>query len=136
MFCRNCGNKVDENAYICVNCGIILDNKGSNKSTIRKKKKNNDNQVCGIISIITGIYAFILSIYYLTGYISNVGMYTGIYDKIIFAYNYTHVAIFFTIISFVFALSFKNKKINKIGLVLSLISAFLIITEFMVAIIY
>lgn len=136
MFCRNCGNKVDEKAYICVNCGIILDNNESNKKTVKKNSKSNNNQVCGIFSILFGLYSFVLSISYLAGDISKVGMFTNTFERIVFAYNYTHIAIFFTIISFAFALSFKNKKLNKIGLSLSLISAFLIITEFMVAIIY
>ena len=38
MYCRNCGNKVDENAYICVNCGVILkkDNNTNNRTIIKK----------------------------------------------------------------------------------------------------
>ena len=26
MYCSNCGNKVDEDAYVCLNCGVILKN--------------------------------------------------------------------------------------------------------------
>ena len=28
-YCPNCGNKVDENAYICVKCGVKLKNNNS-----------------------------------------------------------------------------------------------------------
>ena len=37
MYCSNCGNKVDEDAYVCLNCGVIL-KKRENKV---KSKKNN-----------------------------------------------------------------------------------------------
>lgn len=134
MYCRNCGNKVDENAYICVNCGVILkkDNNTNNRTII---KKNNSNGL-GLISIILGIISIILSLSYFFIDISEVGMYTTIYERLFYAIGFTFPAIVFTIVSFALALVKKNKSCNQVGLSLSLIAAFLIITEFMVIIIY
>ena len=30
MYCRNCGSKLDENAYVCVNCGVLVDSNINN----------------------------------------------------------------------------------------------------------
>lgn len=30
-FCFNCGNKVEENSYICTKCGVVVNNNVSNK---------------------------------------------------------------------------------------------------------
>ena len=37
MYCSNCGNKVDEDAYVCLNCGVIL-KKRENKVKSKKIK--------------------------------------------------------------------------------------------------
>lgn len=37
-FCYNCGNELDENAYICTKCGVVV---GENKSN--KVSTSNDN---------------------------------------------------------------------------------------------
>lgn len=132
MFCRNCGNKVDEKAYICVNCGVILENDGTNKVKNRKKNSNGT----GVLSIIFGVAAFIVSLSYFFTDISEVGMYTEIYEKVGYAVGFTSIATMLTIISLVFSLIKRNKTCNKVGLSLTLISAFLIITEIMVVIIY
>lgn len=133
MYCTNCGNKVDENAYICVNCGVILKKENNvNKST---KKKNNNN-VTGIVSIIFGVIAVILSLLCLLSDISEVGMYTKIYERIFYAFGFLVVPGTITTVSLILALIKKNDSYNKIGLVLSLISLFLVITEFVVILIY
>ena len=114
MYCRNCGNKVDENAYICVNCGVILkkDNNTNNRTII---KKNNSNGL-GLISIILGIISIILSLSYFFIDISEVGMYTTIYERLFYAIGFTFPAIVFTIVSFALALVKKNKSCNQVGL--------------------
>lgn len=38
-FCYNCGNELDENAYICTKCGVVV---GENKSE-KKVSTSNDN---------------------------------------------------------------------------------------------
>ena len=38
-FCYNCGNELDENAYICTKCGVVV---GENKSE-KKVNTSNDN---------------------------------------------------------------------------------------------
>lgn len=131
MYCSNCGNKVDEKAYICVNCGVIL-----KKNNDVPKKVKKDSNVTGVFSIIFGIIALLISIGLFFIDISNVGMYTEIYEKVVYAIGFVIIPFIFMILSLIFALIKKNKTSNKVGLVMSLISAFLIITEVMVVIIY
>lgn len=131
MYCSNCGNKVDEKAYICVNCGVIL-----KKNNDVPKKLKKDSNVTGVFSIIFGVIALLISIGLFFIDISNVGMYTEIYEKVAYAIGFVIIPFIFMILSLIFALIKKNKTSNKVGLVMSLISAFLIITEVMVVIIY
>ena len=132
MYCENCGNKVDSNAYICVKCGVIL----KRDNNIKVIKKKGSSSVPGIISIVFGIFALIVSFVCLLTDISEVGMYTEIYERFSFALGFTFIPIVFTSLSFMLSLINKNKVCNKVGLGLSLAAAFLIITEFMVVIIY
>ena len=55
MYCINCGNKVDDNAYVCVNCGIILHNRSNTKIN------RNSSNLSGVIGIVFGVFSFILS---------------------------------------------------------------------------
>lgn len=130
MYCRNCGNKIDENAYVCVNCGVLVNN------VPKKKNKKKNSNASGIISIIFGIIAVVISFSSFLIDISEVGMYTKIYERICYAIGFNSFSILFATISLIFALIKKDNTCNKIGLAFSLISAFLIITEFMVVIVY
>ena len=53
MYCTNCENRIEEDAYVCVNCGMIL------KS--RSIDKKNNNNILGVVSTILGCMALILS---------------------------------------------------------------------------
>jgi len=132
MYCQNCGNHVDENAYVCVNCGVFLKKRSDIKVI---KEKNNDN-VSGIIGIVFGSISLLLSLLLFFYDISSVGMYTEVYERIIYALNYSLFAILFTSTSLILSLVNKKNYYNSIGLLLSLISLFFIITEFIVVIIY
>lgn len=55
MYCRNCGKEIDENAFICVHCGSLVN--GGRVKTFRR----NSNTI-GIASIIAGILALSLSL--------------------------------------------------------------------------
>ena len=133
MFCTNCGNKTDENAYVCVNCGVIL--KGRSVQHFHSSKKNN-TAVQGIISVVLGILALLFSIMLFFHDISSVGMYTEIYDRIFYAFGYSLFALLLSSISFIISLLSKKNSFSKCGMYLSLISFFFIITEFIVVIIY
>lgn len=129
MYCFNCGNKVDEDAYVCLNCGMILKKR---VNTVKKSKIN----LLGIFSLAFGILSFILSLSLFFNDISKVGMYTKIYEKIVYGIGFTTSALFFSIISLIFALINKKNKLNKIGLIFTLISFFLILSEIFVIVIY
>lgn len=130
MYCSNCGNKVDDNAYVCVNCGVIL----KKRENVKKNKKQNSN-VFGMFSLFFSVVA-VLSSFSLFFYdISSVGMYTKAYERVIYGIGFTSISIFLTILSLIFAL-IKKSNLNKTGLVLTLISVFLILSEILVIIIY
>ena len=130
MYCSNCGNKVDDNAYVCVNCGVIL----KKRENVKRNKKQNSN-VFGMFSLIFSVVA-VLSSFSLFFYdISSVGMYTKAYEIVIYGIGFTSISIFLTILSLIFAL-IKKSNLNKTGLVLTLISVFLILSEILVIIIY
>lgn len=126
MYCSNCGNKVDENAYVCVNCGVVLKRRSNNI-------KYNNNVVFNIFSLIISIIAMIssLSLFFID--ISDVGMYTKISERIFYGIGFTSISISLTVLSLIFALI--NKK-NKVNLVLTFISIFLILSEIFVIVIY
>ena len=130
MYCSNCGNKVDDNAYVCINCGVIL----KKREKVKRNKKQNSN-VFGMFSLIFSVVA-VLSSFSLFFYdISSVGMYTKAYERVIYGIGFTSISIFLTILSLIFAL-IKKSNLNKTGLVLTLISVFLILSEILVIIIY
>jgi len=132
MFCTNCGNRTDENAYVCVNCGVIL--KGRSVHVISKKESNTN--VLGIISIIFGGLAMLFSIMLFFSNIFSVGMYTQVYDRIFYTLDYSLFAILLSSVLLILALISKKNIYNKYGLCLSILSLFFIITEFIVVIIY
>lgn len=131
MYCTNCGNKVDDKAYVCVNCGVILKNRSDG---IRKKVKSNNNFV-GIVSLLLGIIAVTSSFSLFLNDISKVGMYTELYERVVYGVGFASISIFLTVISLIFALV-KKSKLNSVGLVLTLISVFLILSEILVIVIY
>ena len=126
MYCSSCGNKVDENAYVCVHCGVVLKKRSNNI-------KYNNNVVFNIFSVIISIIAMIssLSLFFID--ISDVGMYTKISERIFYGIGFTSISISLTVLSLIFALI--NKK-NKVNLVLTFISIFLILSEIFVIVIY
>ena len=81
MYCRNCGKEIDENAFICVHCGSLVN--GGRVKTFRR----NSNAI-GIASIIAGILALALSLSCFFKDISSVGMYTNFYERFNYAIGF------------------------------------------------
>lgn len=131
MYCSNCGNKVDEKAYICVNCGVIL--KNDEKMVIQKKKSGNglgiSSMVIGILSLLFCLSSFLIDI-------SEVGMYTKFIDRFFYAVGFNLFQTILTVISFCLGISGGKNKFSKVGVILSFLSFFLIVTEFVVIFIY
>ena len=128
MYCTNCGNRIDEDAYICVNCGMIL------KS--RSVDKKNSNNILGVVCVILGCLALVLSFMLFFHDIRSVGMYTEVYERIFYTLDYSLSAILMSSVTIIFALISKRNTYSNVGLFLSILSFFFIITEFVVVIIY
>ena len=131
MYCSNCGNKVDEDAYVCLNCGVILKKRVFFVFFFFFFLK-----FFNVVTLVFSIKSFILSFSLFFYDISEVGMYTKAYERIIYGLGFVSTTMFFTIISLIFALVNKKSNIGKIGLGLTLISVFLILTEIFVIVIY
>lgn len=136
MFCTNCGNRLDENACVCVKCGVLVRNRSENKVIKQRKKIKINDKVLGIVSSIFGVISLIFSLMLYLHDISSVGMYTEVIERVMFAFDYSIAAILLTLVTFIFSLISKKNSYSKIGLVLSILSFLFIITEFMVVIIY
>jgi len=132
MFCQNCGNKLDENAYVCINCGVLL----KKRSEVKIARENKDTDTIGILSTVLGGISVVLSLMLFFYDISSVGMYTEVYERIFFALEYSLFAILLASVTLILSLLGKKNIYSSIGLVLSLLSFFFIVTEFVVVIIY
>lgn len=53
-FCTNCGKELDDNAAMCLNCGVIVDNKPSNNTISTKKEKKKGLPTWAIVLIVIG----------------------------------------------------------------------------------
>ena len=133
MYCFNCGNKVDDKAYVCVNCGVLLKNRGN---SVKIKKKVNTSNVSSIFGLIFGILSFVSSFSLFFYDISEVGMFTKVYERFFYGVGFTGISLLFTIVSLVFAIVNRKNNYGKGGLILTLISFFLILSEIFVIIIY
>lgn len=50
-FCTNCGNMLEDNANMCMNCGKVINNLTTNNDTSDCEKNANTGFVFGLISI-------------------------------------------------------------------------------------
>lgn len=62
-FCRNCGQEVNENAYVCIHCGVLIQS-----VPIVKERQSNDGTALGIIGL-----CFALFIPLVTWIVSGIG---------------------------------------------------------------
>lgn len=60
-FCSNCGKEINENAVICVNCGVAVNNMVSNKKKTPGKGLGIASMVLGIIAIFYGMISILMS---------------------------------------------------------------------------
>lgn len=132
MFCQNCGNKLDDNAYVCVDCGLII-KKRSEAKVVKEKSYVN---TLGIASTILGVLAILLSITLFFHDISSVGMYTELYERLFYAFDYSLSALLMATVTLIFSLISKRNNYSNIGLLFAILSFFFIITEFVVVVIY
>lgn len=55
MFCKNCGQEIDDNADVCVHCGVATDKRGGNRNSL-----DNPSHLAGIASCCFPIVGIIL----------------------------------------------------------------------------
>lgn len=137
MYCKYCGNKVNDEAYVCLGCGHIIDRENTAiPSRLKVKRTKKPKNISGILSIVAATASIIAILLCLMGDISSVGKYTFIYERISYGIRYVLFPIVFATSSIILSLAERNKLLNKMGLGMSLISIFFILTEVIVVVIY
>lgn len=61
MYCKTCGKEINENAVVCVNCGVLLDN--ATLEQINGQKESKKTNVCALVGFILSLVGFELGIY-------------------------------------------------------------------------
>ena len=96
MFCKNCGNEVNENAVVCLNCGAAIENE-NNESVANQPKKANAMAITGFV---LGLVALFLSFFCIV----------------------PTCALVFSILGFVKRENYSNKGLAIAGLVISIVA--------------
>ena len=62
-YCRNCGHEINQNAFVCINCGVLVD-----EIPAQEKSQTSDGTSLGIIGL-----CFALFIPIVTWIVSGIG---------------------------------------------------------------
>lgn len=57
-FCTNCGKELDENAAMCLNCGVLVGNSNSNNNNVKNEKKKG-LPTWAIVLIVVGCFTIL-----------------------------------------------------------------------------
>ena len=55
MFCKNCGREIDDNAFVCVHCGVAV--------TSKKEVSNTKYSPWAIVGMIVSLASLIINLY-------------------------------------------------------------------------
>lgn len=132
MYCDNCGNKLDDSNIICPKCGSLV-----GRSQYKKIKNKRNSNVRGMISLILGIICLLMCFNFMLKDISTVGMYVNINDRLLYVVELILAPLLLSFISLIISSTGSNDNaFNKLGIFLSIMSLFFIITEIVIVIIY
>ncbi len=128
-YCTNCGNKLNEEADICIKCGKFINRVPNTKNSI------NSGEVFSIVGMILGIFGFLIILLLSLGVDAgrNELMNESLLVKIFAALFIALIPLAPTIPGLVFSIMGTKKKKTMygiIGLVLSLLSLLFIIGAF------
>ena len=128
-YCTNCGNKLNEEADICIKCGKFINRVPNTKNSI------NSGEVFSIVGMILGIFGFLIILLLSLGVDAgrNELMNESLLVKIFAALFIALIPLAPTIPGLVFSIMGTKKKkpmYGIIGLVLSLLSLLFIIGAF------
>ena len=121
MFCKYCGKEVPENAYVCLGCGCVVDNKAVGKNRnggVFETEGNPKNSLLFKLFLIisfsmalVGLGMSLLSFAYFDGYLSSIKTYIYIYPNYVFSLLsliFGAVGMGLGIVTFVFGLKEKE----------------------------
>ena len=128
-YCTNCGNKLNEEADICIKCGKFINRVPNTKNSI------NSGEVFSIVGMILGIFGFLIILLLSLGVDAgrNELMNESLLVKIFAALFIALIPLAPTIPGLIFSIMGTKKKKTMygiIGLVLSLLSLLFIIGAF------
>lgn len=133
-YCMNCGHPIDENADVCLNCGVLIHKDNINNNS----KVKAPGQGMGIASMILGIVAAIWTLLTLLAVgdldlASSLGYDYTIIESIAFAIGFTLFSLTPSILGLIFSIiSLKQHKsgFNISGIILNSISLFITLIVF------
>jgi len=143
MFCHNCGNKVSENAVVCVKCGVALNRKPISPTINTSYQPVNKKPIgLGIASMVLGIVGAIFTLLTLIGIqtaFDQVIFYTTMGEVLGFAFGYVLIQSIFAITGLVLGLIEQRKSknaFNKTGVILGIVTEAIVLLEFVLIIFY
>lgn len=120
-FCTNCGNKIDENAIVCVKCGVPTDN-----YPIKKKIPGRGLGIAGMVLGIIGTYYSV--IYFIISFIMFISQTYVENEAIMLAiiFNFWPIVIGIVGLCLSIAAIKQNKlKITMAGIILNIATLFI-----------
>lgn len=120
-FCTNCGNKIDENAIVCVKCGVPTDN-----YPIKKKIPGRGLGIAGMVLGIIGTYYSV--IYFIISFIMFISQTYVENEAIMLAiiFNFWPIVIGIVGLCLPIAAIKQNKlKITMAGIILNIATLFI-----------
>ena len=139
MFCRVCGNEVNEQAIICPKCGCSIENVFVNKNVKERKETSKTSTAFKVFNYITaGLIC--LAITFLVLSIINCDLYfwsSYSYGRLIINYEYATISLIVSLIAlgssisaFVISFNEENKEKRFSSDVLFIISIFVVFVSF------
>ena len=133
-YCMNCGHPVEENADVCLNCGVLIHKENVNNNS----KVKVPGQGMGIASMVLGIIAAIWTLLTLLAVgnldlTSSLGYDYTMLEVVAFAIGFTLFSLTPSILGLIFAtISLKQHKsgFNLSGIILNSISLFITLIVF------
>ncbi len=111
MYCINCGHKLDDEAYVCVKCGKIVDRGIVNSENMVVKKKDD---VVGISGMVCSILGFVFSLLIMD--YDNIDVMGDTWSHLWYAVGYLFVPLSLVIAGLVMSVVSRKKASNAFNM--------------------
>lgn len=133
MFCRNCGEKLENNMNFCIKCGMSINNENTTKNKIPGKGLGIAGMILGICAVFYNVCTLFIFVCLLVS-----GEYFLGFEKIAIGFVFLFLPVALPSIGLPLSFASRNKTkngINLTGLILNTIAIFLCITSIFILIV-